>query len=359
MQTTVPPVRSLDEIKTQAKELWEAVHRHALHNHWPIVSYQGASGYEGEFIMRGLCEKVWPQYAGVAKRGELDAFVSPIYKYLRNTGNAACTFNPALNRAPGQATGPRELPTWFVSQKWNNGSPSTTSVFPSPRGGTTETPSTQTVPVNLAQSIGSSVAPSVFQTIKDAITGKDKDKDKHATVKAARAAASSIADYVEIVLLESDFPLTVDEILFALRSENVQVSDWTLRLDLSDLIEAGHISVRQETDDERVLRNGSTAGRYAQLYWHGEDVPTRTVGKLFSDFAQAASTPGKTPMHLRAHTPGSSWVWEADPRMEKVLELIDEMVEERTASMAQELQAARAELEELRPLRQKLRDLLG
>lgn len=352
MEAAVLPMRTQEEIKAQAKELWEAVNRHAGTNRWTVVSYQGHSGYEGEFIMRGLCEKVWPRYAGAARRGELDAFVQPIYAYLRNTGNAACTYNPALNRIPGQTSGPRELPVWFVSQKWNNNAPSSTAIFPASRR-PVASPEPVTVSAQLGQSIASTVSPSVFQTIKDAIVGKPKPEKQ--TVEAARAAASTIADYIEVVLLESECPLTVDEILFALRSENVQVSSWTLRLDLGDLVEAGHIAVRTETDNERVLRNGSTQGRYAQLYWHGDTVPARVVGKLFSDFAQAASDPDKKPMHVRAD---GSWAWELDDKTQSIVDTINELVEERTAALRAELEAAREELTELRPLRDKLRDLL-
>lgn len=355
MVTATSDTRSQDEIKAQAKEVWEAVTRHALSSKWKLVNRDGISGYEGEYVMRGLCEKIWPQYAGPGKRGELDALIQPIYSYLRNTGNAACVYNPVLSRMATQrgsmTNDLRETPVWFVAQRWNNNPPSSSpAISPARRAEYVNTH--RPGDAHLAQSIGATIGGSVLQQIKTAIAKKDA-VGKTEGIKQARSLAASIADYVEIILLEAEHPLVVEELLFALRAEKVQVSNWTLRQYLSDLVETGAVAVRTETLEERQRRIGTKTGRRAQLYTHGDHVPVRYAGDALASMVHSAARPRifdevETTLAERPATESN----------EELLKRIADIVDSEKAELKRRLAEAEAELAELRPLRDKLRDLL-
>ncbi len=315
------------EVAAQAKELYEWVLRFAQVNKWELTTNDGVSGFEGELVMRGVCTKIWPQYAGEIRRAELDAFIQPIYKYLRATSNAACVYNPALEQR-------KAAPVWFIAQKWNTAKPIPVPHFTNRN--TAEVPNSFSSG-KTGSSIGDIMHPDAAAKMLEIA------KAAQAKAKLKRGVANTLADYIEVVMLESEHPLTAEEVLFSLRTENVQASDWSVRLNLSALIETGSVSIRTETEDERVLRNGGPAGRFAQLYAHGDHVPPRTVGKLFNNMVTAAADgePDKVQPVISASG--------QDARVEQVSLLITQLIEEATSELRSELAA----------LKDKLRSILG
>jgi len=315
------------QVAAQAKELYEWVLRFAQVNKWELTTNDGVSGFEGELVMRGVCTKIWPQYAGEIRRAELDAFIQPIYRYLRATGNAACVYNPALEQR-------KAAPVWFIAQKWNTAKPVPVPHFTNRN--TVEVPSSFSSGGS-GNSIGDLMRPDAAAKMLEIA------KAAQAKARAKRGTASTIADYIEVVMLESEHPLTAEEVLFSLRTENVQASDWSVRLNLSALIEAGSVSIRTETEEERILRNGGPAGRFAQLYAHGDHVPPRTVGKLFNNMVTAAAD-GETD-RVQPVVSASG----LDPRVEQIGQLVTQLIEEATVELRSELAS----------LKDKLRSLLG
>jgi len=315
------------EVASQAKELYEWVHRFAQVNKWELTTNDGVSGFEGELVMRGVCTKIWPQYAGELRRAELDAFIAPIYRYLRMTSNAACVYNPALEQR-------HATPVWFVAQKWNTTKPAPVPHFTN----------RDTVDVPTSFSSGSSNT-SIGDLMRPDAAARMLEiaKAAQAKAKSKRGTAKTTADYIEVIMLESSQPLTAEEVLFSLRTESVQASDWSVRLALSALIEAGSMSSRTETEEERILRNGGPAGRFAQLYAHGDHVPPRTVGKLFNNMVTAAAE-GETDRNRPVV--GASGL---DPRVEQIGQLVTQLIEEATVELRSELAS----------LKDKLRSLLG
>ena len=326
---TLKDVRTEAQIAAQAKELYEWTLRFAEVNKWELTTNDGVSGYEGELVMRGVCTKIWPQYSGELRRAELDAFIQPIYRYLRASGNAACVYNPALEQR-------KAAPVWFVSQKWSTAKPVSVPHF-------TNYKSTADVPNSynsgkLSSSIGDLMRPDAAAKMVEMA------KAAQAKAKTKRVKATTVADYIEVVMLESKHPLTAEEVLFSLRTENVQASDWSVRLNLSALIETGSVSIRTETEPERILRTGGLAGRFAQLYAHGDHVPERTVGKLFNNMVEEARDSERPAGN--GNTDSASGL---DPRVERIGQLVTELVDEATLELRTELEA----------LKGKLRSILG
>ena len=150
----------------------------------------------------------------------------------------------------------------------------------------------------------------------------------------------TLQDNIQLTLLESTQPLSVLEIQTSIQKLTGRtVDNVSVRNALQRLQDAGLVSKRTETVQERLIRSAGRApkGYQASLYWaKGKTVPARTVTEAVPGMKLeiAGRRPGRT---KKVKTAAKSQT--ADSQL---MSLVDRIVDERTAK----LQARVAELED-------------
>lgn len=99
------------EVENAAYMVHASLLREARAHGTPLLR-DGVQGYEWAGALSGLIARLWPERS--TNRGE-DGWASPIYQYLRRTGNAVC-----LSRSLP--------PCWWVAAEWQNRAPVVVSV---------------------------------------------------------------------------------------------------------------------------------------------------------------------------------------------------------------------------------------
>lgn len=168
-------------------------------------------------------------------------------------------------------------------------------------------------------------------------------------------------DLMTLTLEESQQPLTVTEIAKLVEQKlNKQIDPNTVRTYLIELHEAGRVSSRTETSQERAVRAGGQKARalHAKLWWApAGEVPERTIteavpGVLLVDVS-GRRPKGKRKKEDQVELVDVSQAVSNNPVIDY---LIEKIVAERTSSLQEELAATKSELERLQ---RKIRSLVG
>ena len=174
---------------------------------------------------------------------------------------------------------------------------------------------------------------------------------------------TTLTELVFNILEESRQPLSNMEITEVVSRIRGRAYDQTqIRLSVKQLLGAGRISGRKETEAERLIRSGGRApsgnvrSRAAELFWApAGEVPKRTVTEAIPGVTlyDSNSTPArkiykyKTKRHAQAmeviDTPTA-------PSNEVIDYLIEKMVEERTVNLQRQLDEANAKLAKLQEI---------
>lgn len=177
------------------------------------------------------------------------------------------------------------------------------------------------------------------------------NEERHATKE-------TMLDFIELVLTESEQPLTVNELTTKVSADLDRVYDPNpIRLFLKELEAAGRVSSRVETNKERSVRAAGKKVRNlnAALWWApAGEVPERTVteavpGVILTD--ESGRKPGKKISKLlkvKSITPVETpAIAVENPIIDYVVE---KLVAERTAGLQEELARTKAELESIKEL---------
>jgi hypothetical protein len=150
----------------------------------------------------------------------------------------------------------------------------------------------------------------------------------------------TLQDNIQLTLLESSQPLSVLEIQTLIQKLTGRaVDNVSVRNALQRLQDAGLVSKRTETVEERLIRSAGKApkGYQASLYWaKGKTVPARTVTEAVPGMTLKISK-RRPASGKKVKTAAKSQT--ADLQIERLIEII---VQERTSK----LQARVAELED-------------
>ena len=240
-------------------------------------SLDGVAGLAGELNLRGVVSRLWPELSGKDQRPELDAFIAPIYEYLKKSGNARCVLQPA----PGSG----KRPVWWVRSDWREvlaihiGMSTRTEESYMTKQEKRLTPAEagedrQPAPVDVRF-----MEPASLTKSTEAV-----DKLRPYLEKRSREHVDLVG-MVQLVLEDSSQPLTALELQQYLERElNYVYEITTIRNTIKELLAAKKISARKENPNERMLRAGGTAtGAHAQLYWApAGTVPERTEREAVS-----------------------------------------------------------------------------
>ena len=180
------------------------------------------------------------------------------------------------------------------------------------------------------------------------------NEERHATKE-------TLLEYIELVLIESDQPLTVIELAAKVSQDlGKRYDPNTIRLLVKELKEAGKVSFRIESTDERRIRaNGKKVRNLVATLWWAPagEVPQRTVTEavpgviLTDESGRKQGTPNKllrnTPPRFGEDTPAL----EGSPLSNPIVDyLVEKLVSERTAQLQEELARTKVELEDLKKL---------
>ena len=173
-------------------------------------------------------------------------------------------------------------------------------------------------------------------------------------------------EIVRSILAQQTQPLSVIEVTELVSRETKRSYDETyIRLALKQLSDAGQVSSRKETNEERNIRAEGTAVRsmLATLFWSPAGVvPPRTVAEavpgmtLYKPESFTARKTYKYPSKKQRHTAAMAKVQLVDvtpapTNSNSVVDyLIEKMVAERTADIQSKLDAANAKLNMLQDL---------
>lgn len=184
---------------------------------------------------------------------------------------------------------------------------------------------------------------------------------------------TTLTELVFNILEESRQPLSNMEITEVVSRIRGRAYDQTqIRLSVKQLLGAGRISGRKETEAERLVRSGGRASsgharsRAAELFWApAGTVPTRTVTEAIPGVTlyDSNSTPArkiykyKTKRHAQAMDDAINSIDQAldaqkptGPSNEVIDYLIEKMVEERTVNLQRQLDEANAKLAKLQEI---------
>ena len=177
---------------------------------------------------------------------------------------------------------------------------------------------------------------------------------------------TTLTELVFNVLEESRQPLSNMEITEVVSRIRGKAYDQTqIRLSVKQLLGAGRISGRIETQEERLVRSngrtpsGNVRSRAAELYWApAGTVPARTVAEAIPGVSlyDTTSTPArkiyryKTKRHAQAMQEIETTGQPAGPSNEVIDYLIEKMVEERTVNLQRQLDEANAKLAKLQEI---------
>jgi len=323
-------------------------------------SLEGVAGIAGELNLRGVVARLWPELSGKDQRPELDAFIAPIYEYLKKSGNARCVLQPA----PGSG----RRPVWWIRADWRE-------VLAIHIGMSTRTEESymtkqekRLTPAEAGED--RSPAPVEVRFMEPASLTKSTeavDKLRPYLEKRSREHVDLVG-MVQLVLEDSSQPLTALELQQYLERElNYVYEITTIRNAIKELLAAKKISSRKESPSERNLRAGGTAtGAHAMLYWApAGEVPARTEREAVTgvilevDWAARSerSTPEPTvsgPVEAGlaeiASAVSSLVEREVAAKASGLAKLLDEMTAERD-KLAIELAEARKQLATLEEIR--------
>ena len=184
---------------------------------------------------------------------------------------------------------------------------------------------------------------------------------------------TTLTELVYNILEESKQPLSNMEITEVVSRIRGRAYDQTqIRLSVKQLLGAGRISGRVETQGERLVRSngrtpsGNVRSRAAELFWApAGTVPERTVAEAIPGVSlyDTASTPArkiykyKTKRHAQAMEDAIGSIDKAldaqkpaGPSNEVIDYLIEKMVEERTVNLQRQLDEANAKLAKLQEI---------
>lgn len=324
-------------------------------------SLDGMPGIAGELNLRGVVCRLWPELAASDKRPEMDAFIAPIYEYLKKSGNARCVLQPS----PGSG----RRPVWWLRGDWREVLAVHVGMAARAEDSYLSRREKQLTATDAGEDRPAApVEVRFMEPAGDTSTGKATEAvDKLRPYLEQRSREHvDLVGMVNLVLEDTPQPLTAGEVQQYLERElNYVYEITTVRNALKELLDGKKISMRKESSDERQLRAGGSAlGAHAMLYWApAGEVPARTereavTGVLLEiDWAARFGT-----------TPSSSTVTVTDTGLagadltgiaSAVSGLIDRevtariaVVEDRLAKMTAERDRLAAELKALEPLRQ-------
>jgi len=321
-------------------------------------SLEGVAGIAGELNLRGVVARLWPELGGKDQRPELDAFIAPIYEYLKKSGNARCVLQPA----PGSG----KRPVWWIRSEWREvlaihiGMSTRTEESYMTKQEKRLTPTEagedrQPAPVDIRF-----MEPPSLTKSTEAV-----DKLRPYLEKRSREHVDLVG-MVQLVLEDSSQPLTALELQQYLERElNYVYEITTIRNAIKELLAAKKISSRKESPDERNLRAGGTAtGAHAMLYWApAGEVPARTEREAVTgvilevDWAARSERPvstvsGPVEAGLAEIAAAVSDLVEREvaAKASGLAKLLDEMTAERDR-LAAELEEARKQLATLEEIR--------
>ena len=178
------------------------------------------------------------------------------------------------------------------------------------------------------------------------------NEERHATKE-------TLLEYIELVLIESDQPLTVIELAAKVSQDlGKRYDPNTIRLLVKELKEAGKVSFRIESVDERRVRaNGKKVRNLVATLWWAPagEVPQRTVTEavpgvvLTDESGRKQGTPNSKLKKIFPKTKDApeTTIPVANPVVDY---LVEKLVRERTVAIQEELAQTKAELEDLKKL---------
>ena len=180
------------------------------------------------------------------------------------------------------------------------------------------------------------------------------NEERHATKE-------TLLEFIELVLTESNQPLTITELTTKISQDlDKKYDPNSIRLLVKELHEQGKVSCRIESTDERRIRaNGKKVRNLVATLWWAPagEVPQRTVTEavpgviLTDESGRKQGTPNKllrnTPPRFGEDTPAL----EGSPLSNPIVDyLVEKLVSERTAQLQEELARTKVELEDLKKL---------
>ena len=328
-------------------------------------SLDGMPGIAGELNLRGVVCRLWPELAASDKRPEMDAFIAPIYEYLKKSGNARCVLQPL----PGSG----RRPVWWLRGEWLEVLAVHVGMAARSEDSYLSRREKQLTPSEVGEDRPAApVEVRFMEPAGDASTGKATEAvDKLRPYLEQRSREHvDLVGMVNLVLEDTTQPLTAGEVQQYLERElNYIYEITTVRNALKELLDGKKISMRKESSDERQLRAGGTAlGAHAMLYWApAGEIPARTqreavTGVLLEiDWAARFGATSGPQEPTPAVTVTDTGLAGADLTgiAAAVSGLIDRevtariaVVEDRLAKMTAERDRLAAELKALEPLRQ-------
>lgn len=328
-------------------------------------SLDGVPGIAGELNLRGVVCRLWPELAASDKRPEMDAFIAPIYEYLKKSGNARCVLQPP----PGSG----RRPVWWLRGEWLEVLAIHVGMAARSEDSYLSRREKQLTPSEVGEDRPAApVEVRFMEPAGDTSTGKATEAvDKLRPYLEQRSREHvDLVGMVNLVLEDTTQPLTAGEVQQYLERElNYIYEITTVRNALKELLDGKKISMRKESSDERQLRAGGSAlGAHAMLYWApAGEIPARTqreavTGVLLEiDWAARFGTTSGPQEPAPAATVANTGLAGADLTgiAAAVSGLIDRevtariaVVEDRLVKMTAERDRLAAELKALEPLRQ-------
>lgn len=325
-------------------------------------SLDGMPGIAGELNLRGVVCRLWPELAASDKRPEMDAFIAPIYEYLKKSGNARCVLQPL----PGSG----RRPVWWLRGEWLEVLAVHVGMAARSEDSYLSRREKQLTPTEVGEDRPAAPVEVRFME-PPSLTKSTEAVDKLRPYLEKRSREHvDLVGMVQLVLEDSSQPLTALELQQYLERElNYVYEITTVRNAIKELLAAKKISSRKESPDERNLRAGGTAtGAHAMLYWAPPgEVPARTEREAVTgvilevDWAARFGATSGPQEPTPAVTVTDTGLAGADLTgiAAAVSGLIDRevtariaVVEDRLAKMTAERDRLAAELKALEPLRQ-------
>lgn len=206
-------------------------------------------GYEIEVNLKRKCFDLWPGLNQMDKPSQ-DSYISEIYSYLRQSGNAICVRKPGL--------GEHGIPLWWLREHWND--VKAVGVY------------RQTELTRAEKRL----TPEEAGEDRDPMPVTVRQREEEAARREAAAAESPAlmdakiktrAEQILAVIKSSPQPLYQREI-----TEATDLTSLMVGRILRELQEEGKVYRRQEGRGERP---DAASGRYRYLYWDKPKIPLR------------------------------------------------------------------------------------
>ena len=178
------------------------------------------------------------------------------------------------------------------------------------------------------------------------------NEERHATKE-------TLLEFIELVLTESNQPLTITELTTKISQDlDKKYDPNSIRLLVKELHEQGKVSCRIESTDERRIRaNGKKVRNLVATLWWAPagEVPQRTVTEavpgvvLTDESGRKQGTPNSKLKKIfpKAKDAPETIMPAANPIVDY---LVEKLVRERTVAIQEELAQTKAELEDLKKL---------